>query len=79
MPASRSHCLGTTVMGQDPRTSVADEFGRAHDVPNLFLLGGGLFPTASAMNPTATLCALALRSAEHMIGCRADQRVPPHV
>jgi choline dehydrogenase-like flavoprotein len=79
MPASRSHCLGTTVMGQDPRTSVADEFGRAHDVPNLFLFGGGLFPTASAMNPTATLCALALRSAEHMIGCRADQRVPPHV
>lgn len=77
-PASRSHCMGTTVMGSDPGTSVTDEFGRAHDVPNLFLFGAGLFPTASAMNPTATLCALALRSAEHMIDCRASQPVPVH-
>jgi choline dehydrogenase-like flavoprotein len=76
MPLSRSHCMGTTVMGTDPATSVADQFGRAHDVPNLFLLGAGLFPTASAMNPTATLCALALRSAEHMIDSASNQCVP---
>jgi choline dehydrogenase-like flavoprotein len=78
MAPSRSHCMGTTVMGSDPARSVADEFGRAHDVPNLFLLGAGLFPTASAMNPTATLCALALRSAEHMIDNHASQPVPAH-
>lgn len=78
MAASRSHCMGTTVMGTDPTASVADEFGRAHDVPNLFLFGAGLFPTSSAMNPTATLCALALRSVEHIIDTRSTQRVPIH-
>jgi choline dehydrogenase-like flavoprotein len=76
--ARRSHCMGTTVMGRDPASSVTDEFGRTHDVPNLFLAGAGLFPTSSAMNPTATLCALALRSAEHMVERRSEQRRPVH-
>jgi choline dehydrogenase-like flavoprotein len=58
------HMMGTARMGSDPATSVADSFGRAHDVPNLYLAGGALFPTGSALNPTLTILALAWRTAE---------------
>jgi choline dehydrogenase-like flavoprotein len=50
-------------MGSDPSTSVTDAEGRTHDHPNLFLAGGGLFPTFGTANPTLTIAALALRTA----------------
>jgi choline dehydrogenase-like flavoprotein len=53
-------------MGHDPKTSIVDQWGRAHDVPNLFIVDGSVFPTSGAMNPTATISAIALRSAEHI-------------
>jgi choline dehydrogenase-like flavoprotein len=58
------HHMGTTRMGVDPATSVADADGRAHDVPNLFLPGSGLFVTSAGVNPTGTIWALAYRTAE---------------
>jgi choline dehydrogenase-like flavoprotein len=58
------HIIGTYRMGTDPRTSVADAVGRTHDHPNLFLLGSGLFPTSATANPTLTIAALALMSAD---------------
>jgi choline dehydrogenase-like flavoprotein len=66
------HLLGTAKMGDDPRTSVVDGFGRAHDHPNLFIIDGSTFPTSTGMNPTATIAALALRSAEHLIATRRN-------
>jgi choline dehydrogenase-like flavoprotein len=56
------HVIGTYRMGLDPRRSVVDADQRAHDHPNLFLLGSGVFPTSAASNPTLTIAALALRS-----------------
>jgi choline dehydrogenase-like flavoprotein len=50
------HLLGTARMGDDPSRSVVDSWGRSHDVPNLFV-------TSGSANPTATICALALRVA----------------
>ena len=63
-PIGGQHLMGGCVMGSDPARSVTDAFGRLHDVPNVFVAGPGLFPTASAVNPTFTVHALALRSAE---------------
>jgi choline dehydrogenase-like flavoprotein len=60
------HLIGTHRMGNDAATSVTDSFGRAHDHPNLFLAGSGLFPTSGTANPTLTIAALALRSAERI-------------
>jgi glucose dehydrogenase len=57
------HVMGTHRMGSDPSTSVTDADGRTHDHPNLFLAGGGLFPTYGTANPTLTIAALALRTA----------------
>lgn len=61
------HSIGGTLMGRDPKRSVADGFGRAHDLPNLFLAGAGLFPTSGGVNPTFTLSALALRTADFVL------------
>ena len=69
------HLLGTTKMGRDPATSVVDEWGRCHDVPNLFIYDGSIWPTSSGMNPTATIAALALRCAEHLVEKRRHQKV----
>jgi glucose dehydrogenase len=60
------HVMGTYRMGKDPKTSVVDEWQCSHDHPNLYLVGSGTFPTVGTANPTLTLCALALRTAEHI-------------
>ena len=69
------HILGTCKMGDDPATSVVDGWGRCHDVPNLVIFDGSVWPTSSGMNPTATIAALALRSAEHLVEQRRELRV----
>jgi len=60
------HLMGTARMGDDPRTSVTNRFGRLHDVDNVYVVDGSLFVTSGAMNPTATITALALRTALHI-------------
>lgn len=77
MPAySGWHLLGTARMGGDPATSVVDRFGRAHDVPNLYVVDGSTFVTAGGVNPTNTIVALTLRTADHLVRTRAEQAVP---
>jgi choline dehydrogenase-like flavoprotein len=56
------HVMGTYRMGTDPKQSVVNTDQRAHDHPNLFLLGSGVFPTGAASNPTLTIVALSLRA-----------------
>jgi choline dehydrogenase-like flavoprotein len=54
------HLLGTARMGLDPERSVVNEWGRCHDVKNLFIVDGSIWVTAGAVNPTSTIQALAL-------------------
>jgi choline dehydrogenase-like flavoprotein len=61
------HLLGTAKMGADPATSVVNEWGIAHDVPNLAIVDGSTMPTSGAVNPTATIAAMALRTAEYLV------------
>ncbi|MCW2903024.1 MAG: Gluconate 2-dehydrogenase flavoprotein [Streptosporangiaceae bacterium] len=70
------HLMGTCTMGEDPATSVVDQWGRAHDVPNLYVYDGSVFPTSAGANPTATLTAVALRCVTHLIAERRNQEVP---
>jgi glucose dehydrogenase len=58
------HIMGTYRMGADAKQAVVDAEQRAHDHPNLFLLGSGVFPTVGTANPTLTIAALALRGAQ---------------
>ena len=66
------HLLGTCRMGDAPWGSVVDRWGRAHDVPNLFLVDGSIFVTSAAVNPTTTIYALALRTADYIVRERAN-------
>jgi choline dehydrogenase-like flavoprotein len=59
-----NHEIGGCRMGSDPRTSVVDASARAHDVRNLYIADASIFPNASEKNPTLTIMALALRTAE---------------
>ncbi|MEI7778928.1 MAG: GMC family oxidoreductase [Actinomycetes bacterium] len=76
MKAEGGHLLGTARMGFDPRASVVDSFGRSHDVSNLFVADGSLFVTGGAVNPTATIAALALRVAMGIVESARDLEVP---
>jgi choline dehydrogenase-like flavoprotein len=61
------HIVGTHCMGKDRTKSVVDSFQRSHDHHNLYLVGSGTFPTITTANPTLTIAALSLRTADHII------------
>ncbi len=67
MAHGQYHVLGTCRMGEDPETSVVDSWCRSHDEPNLFVCDGSVFPTVGAVNPSLTIEALAIRTAEHLL------------
>ena len=60
------HLMGTTRMGRDPAKSVVNEWGRCHDVKNLFVVDGSIFVTSAGVNPTRTIQALALYIADQI-------------
>jgi choline dehydrogenase-like flavoprotein len=66
LPFAGWHLMGTARMGTDPETSVVNEWGRSHDVRNLFIIDGSIFVTAAGVNPTNTIQALALYIADTM-------------
>ena len=66
-PYPSTHNLGTCRMSADPADGVVDRWGRAHDVPNLFVSDGSVMTTGAAANPTLTIVALAIRQAEHLL------------
>jgi len=59
-----THNMGTARMGKDPKTSVCNPWGQTHDIENLFISDGSLFPSVGCENPTLTIVALALRQAD---------------
>jgi gluconate 2-dehydrogenase alpha chain len=61
-----THEHGGHVMGDDPSDSVVNRYGQSHEVPNLFVIGGGMFPTLTGYNPTPTIQALTLHSADYI-------------
>ncbi|MBS0525072.1 MAG: GMC family oxidoreductase [Proteobacteria bacterium] len=60
------HLLGTARMGRDPERSVVNEWGRSHDVRNLFIVDGSVFVTGGGVNPTSSIQAIALYIADQM-------------
>ena len=60
IPEGGWHLMGTARMGTDPARSVVNEWGRSHDVKNLFIVDGSIFVISAGVNPTRTIQALAL-------------------
>ncbi len=61
-----NHELGGCRMGSDPTTSVVNAYCQSHDIPNLFVVDGSVFPSASEKNPTLTMMALAARTSDYI-------------
>jgi gluconate 2-dehydrogenase alpha chain len=59
-----SHDLGGLRMGNDEKTSVVNADLMTHDVPNLYVMSGAVFPSCLGINPTLTIQALSWRAAD---------------
>ena len=58
-----AHVMGGCAMGSDRRESVVDEAGRHHQLSNLSVHDGSIFPTSIAANPQLSIYAQAARMA----------------
>ena len=66
--AGVAHQAGTLRFGDDPKEAVLDINCRIHGVTNCYVVDSSFFWSASAVNPTLTIVANALRVAEQMKG-----------
>ena len=64
------HQNGTCRMGTDPASSVLDPFCKAHDLDNLYVVDASCFVSASAVNPSLTIIANAIRVSDHLMAER---------
>ncbi len=68
VPYQSTHNVGGAIMGVDPETSVVNPYLQSWDCDNLFVVGASAFPQNASYNPTGTVAALALRTADAIIG-----------
>jgi choline dehydrogenase-like flavoprotein len=61
------HQLGGLIMGTSDENSVTNQFGSVHNLPNLYCLGGSMFPRAGQANSTLPMVAIAIRTANHIL------------
>ena len=66
-PGRIIHEVGTTRMGNDPGTSVLNEYGQAHECDNLFVVDAGTFVSQADKNPTWTILALSWRTSDYIV------------
>jgi choline dehydrogenase-like flavoprotein len=65
--AGTAHQCGTVRFGRDPKTSVLDVNYKAHDLDNLYVVDASFFVSSSAVNPSLTIIANALRVGDHLL------------
>jgi choline dehydrogenase-like flavoprotein len=65
--AGVAHQNGTIRFGHDPKTSALDNNCKAHDLENLYVVDGSVFPSSGAINPALTIMANALRVGDHLM------------
>jgi choline dehydrogenase-like flavoprotein len=56
--------------GQRPSDQRTDAHCKAHDLDNLYVVDASCFVSASAVNPSLTIIANAIRVAEHLLAER---------
>ncbi len=58
-----AHVMGGLAMGEDPKTSCTDSLGRFHQLDNLSVMDGSLFPTSIGANPQLSIYGAVARAA----------------
>ena len=62
-----THVQGGAIMGTSPEVSVVNPWLQHWHMPNLFVVGSSSFPQNSSANPTLTIVAVSLRTADGLI------------
>lgn len=62
-----AHIIGTCRMGDDPVDSVVNSAGRSHEISNLYVCDNSVFPSALSVNPSLTIMALSMRTADKFL------------
>ncbi|MGH2397889.1 MAG: GMC oxidoreductase, partial [bacterium] len=65
--AGTAHQCGTVRFGRDPKTSALDVNCKAHDLDNLYVVDASFFVSSTAVNPSLTIIANALRVGDHLL------------
>ena len=65
--AGVAHQNGTMRFGTDPATSVLDLHCKTHEIDNLYVVDASFFVSSSAVNPSLTIIANAIRVGEHIL------------
>ncbi|HVV85783.1 MAG TPA: GMC family oxidoreductase [Kofleriaceae bacterium] len=65
-----SHALGSVRMGGDPAAAPVDPHGRYRGLDNLWIADGSVLPLSAGVNPSLTIAATALRTADFLAGVR---------
>ena len=66
-PGEIIHEVGTTRMGNDPKSSVCNKFQQLHDAENVFIVDGGPFVSQADKNCTWTILALSWRTSDYIV------------
>ncbi|MGB4838625.1 MAG: GMC family oxidoreductase [Saprospiraceae bacterium] len=74
-PGRIIHEVGTSRMGDDPKTSVLNKYAQAHECKNLFVTDAGSFVSQADKNPTWTILALSWRTSEYIIDQLKKQNI----
>ena len=69
------HEVGTVRMGDDPKTSALNKWCQAHDCKNVFVVDGAPFVQQGDKNPTWTILALSMRTAEYILDQKKKQNI----
>jgi len=66
-PGQIIHEVGTTRMGNNPKTSVTNKWQQLHDAKNVYVVDAGPFTSQADKNCTWTIMALSMRATEHLV------------
>ena len=61
------HQAGTCRMGNDPKTSVVNQYCQVHDIDNLFVVDGSVHVTNGGFNPVLTIMAIAYHASDYIV------------
>ncbi|MBU2718788.1 GMC family oxidoreductase, partial [Acidithiobacillus ferridurans] len=64
--SATAHQVGTCRFGEDPKDSVLNPWCKTHDIDNLYVVDASFMPSISAVNPSLTIMANAIRVAAHL-------------
>lgn len=74
-PGQIIHEVGGVIMGDDPSTSVLNEFCQSWEVDNLFVTDGGAFVSNADKNPTLSIMAIAWRASDYIVEQLASRSI----